>query len=137
MVDVDTLEVNSSCVSGAVGGSCGRPEAAGRLAGRQHGAGDQGLLTQGRPADSKQHLSTTARDLISAPGLASQPHRLLSCGEGECHDGDGTHLLLIIILWYHGHDSHLMYSDWQQCAKCSADHRMKHGCWLFCSGLKS
>lgn len=82
MANVYSLEVNSSCVSGAAGGQL-RESRGHWLAGRQHRARDQGPLTQGRHVDSKQHLSATARDLISAPGLASQPHGLLSFrGEG-------------------------------------------------------
>lgn len=98
--------------------------------------GEPALLAQG-------DVRTVNRDLVSAPGLGSPPQGLLSCGEGSAVKAmrpiffNETHLLLVSILWYYGHDFYLIYCDWQQCAKCSAGCQVKHGCWLLGSELKS
>lgn len=79
-------------------------------AGRQRGDRDQGLLMQGGCAHSKHHLHLqpgahfcTWPDFPTSSGI-----NLLG---GECCEGDRTQLLLIIFLWYYGHDYHLIYSD--------------------------
>lgn len=99
------------CVFGAGGGPLWMSKGSGHTV-RQHRAGTKASWP-GRGADSRQHFHAQPETHFCTWPSLPTPSAVKLLGE-KCYEGNGTHLLLAVILCYYGHDFCLIYSDRQQ-----------------------